>query len=235
MKFIKTMPLLSALLSLLTPASAQVMESYMFSGLNLPIPDVNPVGTSDTQQIGSTLSIAEIKASLTITGSTAFTGDFYAYLGHNSQIAVLLNRVGRSDSNPFGYNDAGIQATFYDSAVNGDVHNYRLTLTGSHSTPVPSPGVLTGEWAPDGRNISPASVQDMSPRTATLSSFIGTSAAGEWTLFIADLSEGGTGTLTDWSLEIVAVPEPSVAGSFAAILLTGYALYRALGRSSRFE
>ena len=46
---------------------------------------------------------------------------------------------------------------------------------------------------------------------------------GSWTLFFADLSAGDQTTLTSWSLEITAVPEPVPAalGLFGGLLALG--------------
>lgn len=91
-----------------------------------------------------------------------------------------------------------------DSAVNGNIHTYRSVATPAAGTP------LTGVWQPDGRTNSPASVLDSDPSVAGLGVFDGMSASGTWTLFLADLSPGGTSVLNDWQLIITPVPEPSV-------------------------
>ena len=78
-----------------------------------------------------------------------------------------------------------------------------FTLNGS--------GRLTGTWQPDARNIDPSVSLDVSPRSAFLSNFNNTSVGGEWTLFLADVSNGGgQSTLNSWSLDATpVVPEPS--------------------------
>jgi len=65
-------------------------------------------------------------------------------------------------------------------------------------------------WQPDGRTTSPDHVLDTDPSAAPLGVFAGMSASGTWTLFIADLSPGGTSMLNSWQLIITPVPEPSV-------------------------
>ena len=84
-------------------------------------------------------------------------------------------------------------------------------------------GVLTGTFQPDARNVSPFSVLDTSPWTAFLSSFDGLDPNGTWTLFIADVSPVGIGTLDSWSLTVdgtgpVGVPD---GGSTVALLAVG--------------
>jgi subtilisin-like proprotein convertase family protein len=71
---------------------------------------------------------------------------------------------------------------------------------------------LTGNWQPDGRAIDPlsaGSVFDEAGRSSMLSVFNGQDANGVWTLFIADASPGGEGTLLDWGISVV--PERSSA------------------------
>jgi PEP-CTERM motif-containing protein len=134
--------------------------------------------------------------------SGGFNGDYYAYLVHNGGFAVLLNRAGRTSGNHFGYSDSGLNVTFSDGSPS-DIHTYQ------NVTPPASP--LTGMWAPDGRNVDPASVLDTDPRTALLGSFNGQDPSGQWTVFISDVADGAQGSLVNWGLVITAVPEPSSA------------------------
>ena len=74
-------------------------------------------------------------------------------------------------------------------------------------------------------------VVDSGNPTALLSSFNGLNANGNWTLYIADVSGGSVSTLTSWTLEIAAVPEPGslVEGAVAVLFLGGIGLYRLRG------
>jgi len=142
-----------------------------------------------------------------LANDVAFDGDFYAFLTHNGKMAVLLNRVGVTGSNPYGYADSGLNVTFSDKAVNGNIHYYQSVVN-------PNGGVLTGTWQPDGRNVSPISSGSAIAATlptADLSSFVGQAADTSWTLFIADTSQYGEGKLVGWNLEItgngVSVPD----------------------------
>lgn len=196
---------------------------FNFNGLNMAIPDNDPNGVQNSQTVtGLSGSIADIQLTLDITGtgvSGAFNGDYYAELVNNQGgFAVLLNRAGMSSANPFGYGDDGFDLTFSDSAAN-DIHFYR-----DDSASFNPGGQLTGTWQPDGENISPLSDPSafdnaLSQQTAMLSSFDGESPNDTWTLFLADLSEGGTGQITSWSLTIATVPEPSETN----LLATGLA------------
>jgi subtilisin-like proprotein convertase family protein len=187
-------------------------EIFTFSDLNKSIPDGQPAGISDFQTITSGIAqIGSLKVKLYVSGN--FNGDLYCYLGHGTGYSVLLNRPGRTTGNLDGYDDGGFQITLSDTAANGDIHDYRGLQT-------PLPGFpLTGVWQPDARNISPDTVLDTDPRTAWLSSFGGLDPNGTWTLFIADLSSGGTSVLNGWQLEITAIPEPS---GTAFALLAGF-------------
>ncbi len=205
---------------------AQVSVQYDFNDINLDIPDADLSGLSDSRTVSSPYtSILSVSVTLTLegTGDGAFSGDYYAYLSHGDNIAILLNRVGRTADNPFGYADNGFDAvTFRDDAANGDVHLYQTVSIPSGNGP------LTGIWAPDGRNESPLSVLDSSPRTTTLANLSGLNPNGEWTLFIADLNGGGSGRLAGWSMTLTttAVPEPETCAAVGGLLLLGFAVWR---------
>lgn len=175
--------------------------------VNLPIPDNNASGIASTRDFTSPIAlIGDVNVTLDITGN--FNGDLYAYLTHESGFAILLNRVGRTADNELGYSDAGVRITLDDSAPNGDIHNYRLTLSGNANAPITGP--LTGVWAPDARSNDPGLVKDSDPRGPfVLHSFYNQNPNGKWTLFVADLSPGGTSTLNSWGLEVSAIPEPT--------------------------
>ncbi len=191
---------LLALLALPTlPASASTTYTGNWT-VNTVIPDNNDIGYSDTH----TLSVAGIDNIETVTVNMDFSGgwngDLYAYLVHDSSVAVLLNRAGLSVINPDGAGSSGLNINFSDTAAS-DIHT-AIPLSG---------GVVTGTYQPDGRTTDPLAVLDTDPRTAMLSSFTGQNANGSWTLFVADQSPGSTSTLTSWSLSVTGVPEPSSA------------------------
>ena len=120
---------------------------------------------------------------------------------------MLLNRAGRTTGAPGGYSDdQSINVTFSLSATN-DIHNYRLVLNGSQTTPLTT--ALSGNWKADGRRTDPSGVLDTDARTADLDVFNGTAASGAWNLFAADVSTGAVHELTGWTLRVTTVPEPS--------------------------
>lgn len=202
---------------LASPVRAQFLTNTYNFTVNEAIPDNDLSGVSDTQTIlPSILSITDLSVTLSISGG--FNGDYYAYLTHDSGFAVLLNRAGRTATDDFGYPDSGFNVTLEDGAGNPDIHNYRLTLN-------PNGGALSGTWSPDGRNVPPANSLDTSLRDATLLSFQGLGADGDWTLFVADASPVGLGMLESWGMTVVgAVPEPgtfALLGLGAGILILG--------------
>ena len=169
------------------------------------IPDNDSSGVVGTANFSGLQNVSSISVSLSLAGG--YNGDLYAYLvSPTGGFSVLLNRVGVSAANASGYGDAGFNITLSDSAT-ANIHNYQ---GGSYSL---SGGSLIGTWAADGRNISPLStgtVFDTAPVNAGLSTLVGSDPNGQWVLFLADLSSGGTTTLTSWSLTLVTVPEPGM-------------------------
>jgi subtilisin-like proprotein convertase family protein len=205
---------------------------FDFPGIDRDIPEADDSGVVDSRTIStSTAPIDEVRVTLNIsgTGSGGFNGDLYASLQYETGFAVLLNRVGSRAGNSSGYSDSGLNVTFDDHASNGDIHVYRLTLSGNHDTPLGGP--LSGTWAPDARTADPSVVVDTSSRTEFLSSFSGLNPNGDWTLFVADLESGGTSRLSGWSLDIASVPEPLDGAMLAALCLLAFAIWR--GRRCR--
>lgn len=204
------------------PAQAQFSAAWSFNDVNRAIPDGSTLGVSDSRAVsGGPGAIIQIKVSLEISGG--FTGDLYAVLSHDGASTVLLNRPGRRDGDPLGYDDSGLSVTFSDAA-SADVHTYRLQLTGNHAIPIAGP--LGGLWQPDARTAAPGVVLDTSPRSPSslLSAFTGHTPDGTWTLFVADLGPVGEATLKSWTLDITMVPEPACVGVWFAFGLGGWIL-----------
>ena len=151
----------------------------------------------------------------------------YAYLSYGGVLVPLLNRVGVGSSppttTPFGYGDSGLNLILTDTGAYGDIHLYQQV--GSYGSLIANG---TSTWTPDGRNISPnlstpSQFDDAaSSRLALDTTFGGLNPNGTWTLFFADVSKGGgSSTLTSWSMDITAVPEPT---NLALGLLGGISL-----------
>lgn len=192
-------------------AFGQTEYSFTFTngfanGGVIPDNDTNGLVVSETLGGFTFSTISNVTLNLNISGG--FNGDLYAYLaGPNGGFAVLLNRSGVSNNaSQFGYSDTGFNVTFDDAATNSIQYyqNYSPVYNGN--------GQLTGTWQPSGLNIDPLSNPSdfaTASQTALFDSFFNTDANGDWTLFLADLSNGGQSTLTSWGLTITTVPEPS--------------------------
>jgi len=206
--------LFSLMLAVAGVARASVY-SYTFN-VGSAIPDNGTPNNSGSVVIPQdagvpvTPTIQDISVQLNISGG--WNGDLYGYLinSSGSGFAVLLNRVGRDPSTPFGYGDAGFNFTIAEPIGTGeltpgsfDIHTY-----GAHA-PTFVNGQLTGTWLSDGRNVDPATTLTSNGRTALLGSFIGLNANDTYTLFLADMAPGDVSTLVSWGLTIAVVPEPT--------------------------
>ena len=221
-------------LVLLLPAVAQAQTPDVFtynSGFSGggAIPDGNLTGWSDSRTVSglSYSSLSSIKVNLQISGGWA--GDFYAYLSNGTGISVLMNRVGVTASDAFGYSDSGLNLKFADGASNGDIHLYQ-NVSGYASL------INSGaEFSPDARSASPLTVVDTDPRTQYLSTFVGSNPNATWTLFIADVSSGSTGTLTSWGLEFIGSSPAPVPETAAPVWLVGVAAAGSLWQRRRLR
>ena len=189
-------------------------NTYVFSfAVDGAVPDGDPNGMINQQTVAGTLgAISDLN--VTISVDVARTADLYAYLTFDGQISILLNRVGISLTNSFGYCAPGLNITLDDQAAN-NVHWYEQF---SHT--FDASGRLLGTWQPDGLAVDPDSVNETVNPTALLNQFNNLPANGTWTLFVADMSSDGEPTvLVNWGLEITTVPEPEplflvVSGAF---------------------
>jgi subtilisin-like proprotein convertase family protein len=200
-------PAKSVFLSLATFALATAwLHADVFSGTlstnwtgSQAIPDNNPNGVAFSFNISTPVFAAITNVTLDLNTVGGWNGDLYAYLSHGSGFAVLLNRVGRNSANPNGSSSSGMTVEFADSYL-ADIHAF----AGSS---------LTGNFAPDGRNVNPFTVLDSDPRTAMLGSFTGLDPSGNWTLFFADVGPLSVSTVQSWTLTlgVTIVPEPAAA------------------------
>jgi subtilisin-like proprotein convertase family protein len=190
--------LLSAFGFLLLAFSSQGAIYTPSQSPNALIPDGNASGISFTMNLsGLQGPIQNLNINLNISGG--YNGDLYAYIRHGDSFCVLLNRVGTSGSDPFGYGDTGFNVTLDQHAGQSvDIHNYQDVAGNINLS-----GQLTGTWRPDGGDLSV---------------FNGMNANGDWTIFFADLSSGEQSTLVSWGLEITTVPEPI---TWALAIFTG--------------
>jgi len=164
------------------------------------IPDNNGSGLASVINVstgGQTVTAVEV----TLTTTSGWNGDLYAYLEHDGVISVLLNRPGRTAGNLAGAASSGMTITLEDSAAL-DIHT---AISGTFGVPA------TGTYQPDARDADPGVVTDASGRSLYLNVFNSRPADGDWTLFVADLATGGVATLDSWSLSLTTVPEPATA------------------------
>jgi subtilisin-like proprotein convertase family protein len=208
------MPSFSALgfaLLLACAPAAGAATIFLTDNVLEDIPDGSSSGLARAFAVSAALeTITALEVNLQIgatAGGDAFLGDLYVYLTNGTDLAVLLNRPGRSATAPAGYSDnQSLNVTFTNTAVE-DIHNYRLSVTGSASNPLAA--ALGGTWLADGRSSDPASVLDTDTPSARLNIFNGSAASHDWSLYVADLSGGGTHQLVSWSIKLTTVPEPS--------------------------
>ena len=184
--------------------AAPVRGEILFT-VDEAIPDNAETGLHDTRTVsGFAGVVGSIEVHLSISAASAdlaYNGDFYVTLQHDAGFAVLLNRAGRTSSNPLGYGQNGFDIVF---ALSGpDIHLYQ-----DQSPSYGGAGNLTGTWGVDGRAADPDDVLDTSPRTDMLANFVGTNPNGTWTLFLADLNPYGNARLDSWGLDIAPIPEP---------------------------
>ena len=163
--------------------------TFTYDNILKDIPDNDPTGVFDSHTIAGGFGlVTDLNVSLNISGD--YNGDLYATLVHeNDAYAVLLNRVGRSSTSSYGYASTGFNITLDDQTA-VDIHNTGFTS-----------GALSGTYQPDARETDPANTLATDSRTAYLSNFNGIDPSGTWTLFLADLSPGGTSKLVNWQLE----------------------------------
>ncbi len=192
-----------ALASSATLVSAEIItEPTRTFTVNVDIDDPADPPTVFLQTINDSaiLSLTRVEVGLHLVGTFAdngFASDMFVSLNKGfGPTSILLNQVGVTDSEPFGFFYDGWDVTFSDGAANGDIHTFDFES-----------GVLTGTYEPDGRTSSIDTV-----RTSLLDVFNGGTGNGDWRLAVGDLSEFGQMRLVDWSLTLegeTVVPEPT--------------------------
>ncbi len=218
-------------LALATGASATMTFSDPGLASPLAIPDHDATGILRALDVSgldaNTRYSVDVALDIQGSGDGGYVGDLYAYLAHQAspggeyKMTVLLNRPGRSDALPSGYDATGLNITLSDSAT-ADIHTYQ-----SHAGyQVDGTGVLTGTWQPDRRLTNPDDVVSSDARAATtfddlVHSMASPNPNGNWYLFVADMQTGATMQLNSWSVgfsEMSAVPEPASVLTLAGLL-----------------
>ncbi|HMP83565.1 MAG TPA: proprotein convertase P-domain-containing protein [Verrucomicrobiota bacterium] len=204
----KTKTVLIGSAAVLAMSAQAALFTFDSPALNATIPDGNLLGYATTIDVsGIPDTILNVSVTLNISGG--YIRDLYGYLySPDSTLVVLLNQVGISESNPFGNTGSGINVTLDDSAPHTAI-----------STVVTSP--ISGTYNTHQGGLG-------------LLDFNGQSANGTWTLFLADLSSGGTAQLDSWSLSLDVVPEPTTwAAIIFGTLFAGTHVVRNLRRKTQ--
>ncbi len=215
----KLLPLFTAALGTTLAARAVVItEPARTYAVGYDLADLANPGAVFQQTItdSAILSLTDVRVGLHLVGRGpgGFASEMVVSLNKDLSVtSLLLNRVGVTSGNALGFGYEGWNVSLADGAAGGDIHAASLVS-----------GVLTGEFAPDGRT-SPTSAL----RPAQLGLFAGGTGNGAWYLSVADLAAGGTMRLESWSLTLtgenglVEVPEASTwAAGLALALLGGY-------------
>jgi subtilisin-like proprotein convertase family protein len=210
LRIIKAVTMLVLMAAGLNPARGQTNTSTFSFAVMKTVPDGNASGLADIQVLAGTMgTIADVNVTLHLTDG--FDGDFYAYLEHDGVLVVLLNRPGRTSTNPFGYSESGLSITLDDQAAH-NIHWYNTAAPSFNGSQ------LLGTWQPDGRNVDPDTVDETISPTTWLGLFHDQTSNGRWTLFVSDLSNGEESVLESWELQITTIPEPQTA---SLLLLAG--------------
>lgn len=176
-------------------ARAQLTIDYTF----LPsanVPDNNQQGYANVQTLGGLGTISNVTVNLGFVSPNGsdpmFLGDLYASLtyglsGEGPRTAVLLNRVGRDNTNPFG----------------SSLSSFNVSLSDAGSTNVFN-ATGNGTFQPDGRLISPnAAPAAFSAGSNPLSTLNGSAyASNTYTLLVADVAQGGLARLNSFGYSI---------------------------------
>lgn len=192
-----------AVLSLALQASASITSTFTYNSEfsnGTIIPDGSASGWSDTRTVGGLDGYTVTDVSVTLNISGTWNGDLYGYLVHDSGFVVLLDRVGQTDVGANGYSTAGFGGIkISDSANYADIQTTANPLS----------------------NTSYNSKGSSSEGSTLATAFDNTTANGNWTLFLADLSAGDISQVQSWSLEITSVPEPSTWAMIAFGVIFG--------------
>jgi hypothetical protein len=138
-----------------------------------------------------------------------YNGDLYAYLTYDGTTVTLLNRVGTGSGDAiqytYGFSTSGFNNITLADGSASNIHNVQNPVSGT-------------SYSPDG---------------GSLASFNGMNPNGTWSIFFADLSGGDTSTLTLWSLDITAVPEPvNVALAIFGGVVAAWSVSRRRGKAA---
>ncbi len=145
------------------------------SAPGVAIPDVDPIGTSDTINVGDSYAIGDVDLGLVI--SHTWAGDICAIVEHGGTTVTVVQRIG--DTGGLVCDAAGC------CGLNAD--NLDVVLDDEATAPInDAADPITGSYTPE----------------QALNAFDGAEVNGDWTITVVDNASGDTGTLDSWSLII---------------------------------
>jgi hypothetical protein len=168
---------------------------------NLPIPDDDPLGISDSQSIADSLTLGDLDVSINTTHT--WVGDLIFTLEHQDTgtSVVFYDRPGEPAST-FGCDGDDIDATIDDEAA--------TAVEDECGAGVPS---IQGSFI-GGDPADPT----------LMSSFDGEDLAGTWVLNVSDNAGGDLGTLNEWCLVIDTPPNCDLGATAARSVRAGRSL-----------
>jgi subtilisin-like proprotein convertase family protein len=202
----RKLSILWLLLAGILPGRAALFSS---GTLNATIPDNDPNGYVSTINVsGFSGPVRTVDVLLNVSGG--YNGDLFAYVTYNGTSVILLNRVGTSSGNTYGYGDTGFNIRLSDSGLSG-LHYYQ-----DNGGQINGSGQLTGTWQPDSAGVS------------FTSAYQNSSGNGSWSIFFADLDAGDQSTLVSWSLDVTPVAEPinTALAIFGTLFAAAFVVHR---------
>ena len=148
----------------------------------LPIPDDDPTGVSDTIVIPDNFTVTDLN--VYINALHTWVGDLSFTLDHAATPTAIINQPGVPAST-FGCSGDNYDVTVDDEGPNTAIENQCGT------TPPAIQGIAPGGDPPS---------------TTLLQAYDGQNVNGAWTLTVVDNAGGDTGTLVAWCIEVPLPP-----------------------------
>ncbi|MHC5110943.1 MAG: proprotein convertase P-domain-containing protein, partial [Planctomycetota bacterium] len=172
------------------------------------IPGGNTEGFVSIIDVSESGLVGEVEVDLTI--DTKDIGRIATTLSHDSELAVLLNRVGTDERGSVGLTKDVIDITLDDDAPQED---------DAHEEPASSAVEFFGPHQPDGRGDFIGDGITTDPRDNMLFALSGTDSSGQWALFTGDFLLQGAGSAESvfrrWAM---TVKNPCGAEHFAGVV-----------------
>jgi hypothetical protein len=144
----RTLPLVAAAIAATGAAHGVIVtEPTRTYAVGYNLADVVNPGAFFQQTVTDSdiVSLTDVRVGMHLVGRGVggFAGELVVSLNKDLSVtSLLLNRVGVSAGNSFGFGYDGWNVTLADDGAGGDIHAASLVS-----------GILTGEFAPDGRTV----------------------------------------------------------------------------------